>query len=274
MITQARMGTPERIPWSGCNLVVFSTPAPGREHNEDGCLVMVGPLGGRIFAVADGAGGTPDGDRASAEALSALAAAIADDGAAASLRERVLRGFDAANDAVLALRSGAATTLAVATVEDGDVRTYHAGDSSVVVMGQRGKVKLETLSHSPSSYAVEAGLLEPAEAVHHEEHNVISNWVGSPDMRVELGPPVRLAPYDTLLVGSDGLFDNLHRETIVRMLRAGPLVRAATVLARACRAHMTPDEASKPEAVDSLDDPLPPPKPDDLTFVAFRLAGS
>ena len=67
-----------------------------------------------------------------------------------------------------------------------------------------------------------------------------------------------LDPLDTLVLGSDGLFDNLHLPEIVELIRKGPLDRCAAALADACRARMNNPEADHPS------------KLDDLTFVLYR----
>ncbi len=125
-------------------------------------------------------------------------------------------------------------------------------------MGQRGKVKLQTVSHSPVGYAVESGLIDQDEAMHHADRHLISNMVGSADMRIEVGPKRRLSPRDTLLLATDGLFDNLLAAEIVEYVRKGSLAHAADVLLATSRQRMAQPENGHPS------------KPDDLTFVMFR----
>jgi serine/threonine protein phosphatase PrpC len=146
----------------------------------------------------------------------------------------------------------------VVAVEDGAVQPYHVGDSPIVVAGGRGRVKHQSLSHGPVGYAVEAGLLSEAEAMGHEERHLVSNLLGTPEMRVELGPRLPLAIRDTVLLASDGVSDNLYLDEIVETIRKGPLDRAGAALARRCRARML--------------EPAPgdPSKEDDYTFILFR----
>jgi serine/threonine protein phosphatase PrpC len=252
------MTTPEMFDFCGGRLAVFSAACPDRDGpNEDGALhVQLDPHHG-VLAVADGAGGAAAGARASASALRSLQVRL---GATdiASLRESVLAGFDDANQAVKELGVGAATTLALVRLRDGAVRSYHVGDSLVLVFGQRGKRKLETISHSPVGYAVEAGLLDEQEALHHDERHLVSNLVGQPDMRVEISGALKLALRDTVLVASDGLSDNLHVDELVELARKGPLEGVAERLASMALDRMrTPRETL-------------PSKPDDLTFLLYR----
>lgn len=240
-------------------VAIYTHGAPDKGGaNEDAGLVL--PLDDErgVLAVADGVGGMQAGARASRLALESICttveAASEEDW---SVREAVFDGFDEANRAVSAL-GGAATTLAAVRIQDRTVRSFHVGDSSVLLVGNHGKIKLHTVDHSPTGYAVEAGVLEREEAIHHDERHIILNAVGSPDMRVEVGSPLKLASYDTLLVASDGLYDNLHLPEIVEIIRKGPLVRAARELVSACRDRMQNPEADAPS------------KSDDLTVVIYR----
>lgn len=252
------MTAPAVFEFCGGRLAVFSAVCPGRNGpNEDGALhVQLDPQHG-VLAVADGAGGTAAGARASATALKCLQARL-EGTDVGNLREALLTGFDDANRSVKELGVGAATTLALVRLRDGTARSYHVGDSLVLVFGQRGKRKLETISHSPVGYAVEAGLLDEQEALHHDERHLVSNLVGQPDMRVEISGALKLAPRDTVLVASDGLSDNLHVDELVELARKGPLDRVAERLAAMALDRMrTPRETL-------------PSKPDDLTFLLYR----
>ena len=65
--------------------------------------------------------------------------------------------------------------------------------------------------------------------------------------------------HDTVLLASDGLFDNLFIDEIVNTIRSGPLVAAADRLVERVQARMQGQGAA--------DQPC---KPDDLTVVLFR----
>lgn len=240
---------------------VYSARSPDKQTaNEDAAVLIPFNEHGGVLAVADGLGGERAGEQASRTALNELIASVQQaDHDEASLRGAILNGFENANRAVAALGVGAGTTLAVAEIQGRTVRSYHAGDSMTLVVGQRGKIKLQTISHSPVGYAVESGMLDEAEAMHHEDRHVISNMVGSAQMRIELGSTIELDWRDTLLLASDGLFDNLRIPEIVSQIRKGPLKNVLRELADACHRRMHGLE------------PGQPCKPDDLTLIAFRL---
>jgi serine/threonine protein phosphatase PrpC len=245
---------------------VFTTRSPQKETpNEDvAALWPLGPTSG-VLAVADGLGGHAGGERASRLAIETLQKSLQEAVAQkppsdepVDLRAAILNGIEAANQVVRDLATGAATTLALVEIQDRIIRPYHVGDSAILMTGQRGKMKLQTIPHSPIGYAVEAGLMNEEEAIHHEARHVISNVIGSDQMRIEIGPPTEMALRDTLLLASDGLFDNLLPDEIVGIIRSGPLDRAVATLVGLAQERM-----SKP--MDGV-----PSKPDDLTVIAYR----
>lgn len=250
------------VEFGGGSAALFSMRCPGKETpNEDAvALIPTGQSSG-VLAVADGLGGAPAGKQASYLAIQCLASAVT--GAVrhgAEVRAGILDGFETANEKVLALAIGAATTLTVAEFDGQRVRHYHVGDSMVLLTGQRGKVKMLSIPHSPVGYAVEAGLLNEIDAMHHEDRHVISNVIGSTDMRIEVGSAIKIASRDTLVLASDGLSDNLHLPEIVEYVRKGPLASVARKLASQVGKRMKGEGEGEPS------------KPDDLTFVIFRLA--
>jgi serine/threonine protein phosphatase PrpC len=246
---------------AGGVVALYSMRCPGKETpNEDAVAIIPTATESGVLAVADGLGGAPAGKQASFLAIQSLARAvdeaIRED---AEVRTGILNGFESANEDVLALAMGAATTLTVVEFDGHFVRHYHVGDSMVLLTGQRGKVKMQSIPHSPVGYAVEAGMLDETDAMHHEERHVISNVIGSADMRIEVGSAIEFAPRDTLLLASDGLSDNLHMPEIVECVRKGSLDKVTQDLARDARERMESGGDGEPS------------KPDDLTFAIFRL---
>jgi serine/threonine protein phosphatase PrpC len=106
---------------------------------------------------------------------------------------------------------------------------------------------------------VESGLIDENDAVHHHERNLVSNFVGTTEMYIDIGPRIELAPRDTILIASDGLSDNLYVEEIVETVRVGPLAKAAAHLQSETHKRMVNRGGELPS------------HPDDLTFCLFRL---
>jgi serine/threonine protein phosphatase PrpC len=243
------------------DVCVRSIRSPDKDTpNEDAAAVIQVGQDSLVLAVADGVGGTPAGREASnaaVQTLSRVLEAVPRD--EPQLRPAILDAVEEANKAVLGLARGAATTLVVAQLTASRLRSYHVGDSELLAVGQRGRIKQRVVPHSPTGFAVEAGLLDEDEAVQHDQRHVLFNVIGSPDMRVEIGPSLQLAKHDTVLLASDGLFDNLFIDEIVDSIRMGPLNEAADRLVERVRSRMQGEGAA--------DQPC---KPDDLTVVLFR----
>lgn len=248
---------------AGGTAALYSKRSPEKDTpNEDAVAIIPTGKDSGVLAVADGLGGAPAGRHASSLAIQCLARAVEDAARQElAIRGAILNGFEIANEEVLALALGAATTLTVAEFDGRLVRHYHVGDSFFLLTGQRGKIKMQSIPHSPVGYAVESGLLDETDAMHHKERHMISNVIGSSDMRIEVGTAVELAPRDTLLLASDGLSDNLHMPEIVECIRKGPLDKVSRKLASLSRERMAGGEDGEPS------------KPDDMTFAIFRLAG-
>jgi serine/threonine protein phosphatase PrpC len=250
----------QRLPQG--EVVARSVRGPDKSTgNEDVAAVVAPSPKALVLGLADGVGGSPGG-RAAAKTVmkSIMKSAVKRGTEPVPLRAMILDAIERANGKILEQGRGAATTVAVAEIANGMVRSYHVGDSEVLVVGQRGKVKLRVVAHSPTGFAVQAGLIDEDEAVDHEARHLLLNVVGSSDMTIEVGAPIRLAPHDTVLLASDGLLDNLYSDEIIDIVRCGPLEKAADKLSERAIARMA-DPSDKW-----------PSKPDDMTFILFRPA--
>ena len=244
----------------GGTMVAFTCRAPDKESdNEDSVAAIPYGPDAVVLVVADGAGGLPAGRRASQAAVRSLEASL---NVAMSetmlLRTAILNGIDAANAAVLELGNGSATTLTVVTIEGQIARSYQIGDSEAIVIGQRGRIRAQTMAHSPTGFAVEAGMLDQRAALHHEERHLVSNFIGTADMRIDMGAGIKLNPRDTVLLASDGLTDNVHAHEITELVRKGPMTDAVNSMIALARRRMTVETIHQPS------------KPDDLSVILFR----
>jgi serine/threonine protein phosphatase PrpC len=246
----------------GGQVVAYTGRAPDKDsENQDAVAIIPYGPDAAVLVVADGAGGMPAGRRASQTAVAALDQSLQ---LAASqtmlLRTAILDGIESANAAVLELANGSATTMTVVTIEGRIARTYQIGDSEALITGQRGAIRAQTMAHSPTGFAVEAGFLGEREALHHKERHLVSNFIGTADMRIDIGATVELRPKDTVLVASDGLTDNIHLHEIKDLVRSGPLAQALDAIIKLATHRMTAESSRQPS------------KPDDLSIILFRKA--
>jgi serine/threonine protein phosphatase PrpC len=268
VVAEGLMNEPAVLEIAGGTAAVFTTRSPLKSTaNEDVAAIFPVATEHGILAVADGLGGHAGGERASRLAVETIqqtvyeASALGGYDEGESLRPAILDGIEAANSQVRSLGTGSATTLVLVEIQDRVIRPYHVGDSALLLFGQRGKLKFQTIAHSPIGYAVESGMIKEEDAIHHEERHVISNVIGSEQMRVEMGPAIEMAARDTLVLASDGLLDNLLPAEIVELVRVGPLGQALSQLVAVALERMN-GKATANSAT--------PSKPDDLTVIAFR----
>lgn len=246
--------------FAGGTVVWYSHRSPSKDtENEDSlALIQINNTTG-ILAVADGLGGHVNGAAASRTVIESFGSVVHTIDAS-DLRSTILNAIEFSNQSILENNPGAATTLAVVELCGKHIKTYHAGDSIILVTGQRGKRKLMTTPHSPVGYAVESGMLDENDAIHHEARHLVSNVVGSPEMSIEMGAGIELAARDTLLIASDGLVDNLFLDEIINTIRTGPLETCAESLLKQAQERMRCDDEEQPH------------HPDDLSFILYRPA--
>jgi serine/threonine protein phosphatase PrpC len=260
LIAQTDLTEPQAYRFGDGEVVLFSRRAPNKESVNEDCLALL-PYDDHsgVLLVADGLGGQPHGQSASklaAQTLNRLVRKAARH--KLPLRDAILDGIEKANQAILSQHRGAGTTLALIELHSDRVRPYHVGDSLILLLGQRGLRKLQSIAHSPVGYAVEAGVLDVDEAVHHEERHLVSNILGSAELHIQVGIGKRLARHDTLLLASDGLADNLYEDEIDAIIRKGPLPEAAQRLCELADTRMREPASGQPS------------HPDDLSFILFR----
>lgn len=257
--TQAELSSPDRIDFKFGTAVTFSDKSPDKASaNEDSVALFELDDNTAVFLVADGLGSLPNADTASKLAIKAIQHSIKNISDNNSLRDAILDGLEKANQQIQNKTPGSATTLVAIEYHNHTIRPYHVGDSMILVTGQRGKIKFQSVPHSPVGYAVESGMLDENEAVHHEERHIVSNVVGSTDMRIEIGATFKLSPYDTLVILSDGLFDNLYVDEIVELVRKGNLENAGKQLVQQAQQRMQESQKDMPSHAD------------DLSFILFR----
>lgn len=256
--SDSRMDTGELHVLGVGQVAVFSSRSPDKTGPNEDTVALI-PIDDQtaVLAVADGVGGHPAGAKASALTIDLLVRRLGSPSMSRSeVRETILSAVEAANHSLLESGGGAATTCALVEVHGNQIRPYHVGDSAILVTGNRGKIKLETVSHSPTGYAIESGLLSEKEAIVHDERHLVSNVIGAPEMHISIGSVTSLAARDTLLIATDGLFDNLHKEEVVDRIRKGSLASCAELLVDLARRRMSGSGTLA--------------KPDDMSFILFR----
>ena len=245
-----------------------------RDGNEDGFIDQADRLG--LVAVADGMGGHRAGEVASATALEALRASVAN---GQSLRDAI----EGANDAVLEKSEsdlelhGMGTTLTAGMLgSDGYLVVGHVGDSRAY-LARDGALTQITTDHSLVEEMVRDGVLTPEQAEVHPQRSTITRALGI-DPRVDVDEyPIELQPGDRILFCSDGLTTMVRPDEIAGILSREPdPKRAAQLLVDAANAaggednitaviieavEVPDDEVAAPAVADDDTSDAPPVKP-------------
>ena len=237
-------------------IAVFSIRSPTKEtKNEDSVAWITWP-NALLLAIADGVGGQPGGAEASMLSIQLVVERFreVEEGQISldTFRESVLDTFERSNREIQSLGIGSGTTLTVVTVARNLARVFSVGDSSTLICGNKGKIRFINTPHSPTGYAIAAGVLDENDALHHAERHLLSNLVGSSDMHIDIGPILKLSHRDRILVASDGLWDNMYQEEIIATVRKGSLRKAADTMHRTCRGRMMEQGKDLPSHADDL----------------------
>ena len=196
-----------------------SDRGPIRERNEDAAYADA-----RVLALADGVGGHPGGDLASAAMVRGFAQidlTLEGWDGADHLRAAAFHGEDAIAEQV-ALRpelNGMATTLtAVLLQRDHRVVLLHAGDSRGYLFRDRRLYQLSKDDTFVQSL-VDAGALSPDEARFHPQRNIVIRALSGRGTRFSLASWT-VQPGDLLLLCSDGLSDALSDDVIAEVMNS------------------------------------------------------
>lgn len=234
----------------------FTQRAPEKTTPNEDSLGFVVNRNKAVLMVADGVGGMPKGEEASETVIQTIANAFSKNDTfpkdETEIRNLMLDSIEKANLTLINKNNGARTTLTACEIHNNQVRAFQIGDSSMVVCGQKGLLKFKATEHSPTGFAVEAGLMKEKEAIEHPERHIVSNVVGETEMHIEIGPLVELAANDTVLLASDGLFDNYLVEQLIEIIRKESLEEVMQQLVALCKPMLDPEGRKKLNKTDDV----------------------
>ena len=233
-------------------LFTGASPTPSHD-NEDAVGVFDWEGETRVLVVADGLGGLPRGGDASQQMVESLSHPEFMESV-----DPVVACLESVNESLVSSHSGSGTTVSVVTIECQGIRSYHVGDSATMVIGRRGRIKFQTTPHSPVGIAEANGQLDEIAAMIHPNRHVINNIIGMPDMWIDIGRPTQLAELDTVILASDGLWDNLYRDEVAGLVGNRSLMESANGIFRMATDRMKREPDSEFG------------KPDDLSFILYR----
>ncbi len=216
-----------------------------RKLNEDALLCRP-DLG--LWAVADGMGGHDCGEVASALVIERLAAALT----RAPLPDRILAARLALSDTNQDLIQMAAqgdpprtigSTVVMLAADSKNYACLWAGDSRAY-RARGGALQQLSRDHSLVQQLVDVGELDPTEAIHHPNANVITRAVGAaPELALELVQG-ELEAGDIYLLASDGLTRLVNDRELLAALGGADLPDVADELIALALERGAPDNVT------------------------------
>jgi serine/threonine protein phosphatase PrpC len=233
-----------------------------RKKNQDRCAVLCDG-GSALLLLADGMGGHPKGEKAAqvlvdvgCTAFEAAPKPIDDppgflDDILNDAHKQIVT-FGRSHNPPIDPRS----TAVVALVQNGTAYWSHVGDSRLYLF--RGyRIIQRTTDHSFVEEMRGRGVLTDANPIVQRYRNLVTQCLGGTSMSFSTshGRPIAMAPRDTLLLCSDGLWGQLSDEQLIAQMRHhGSLKRMADELSH------TAELAGAPSS-------------DNVTLVALRWLG-
>jgi PPM family protein phosphatase len=198
----------------------------GFEKNRNDDALLIYPINPHtlVLAIVDGVGSAAHGDKAALFFLSQLKSALSQTTGKTDLeqlRTIILNTLIRAHEELSAL-PGHLTTATLCVLHHDTMQVYQVGDSGLMLCGQRGKLKYHTTFQSPVGYALASGLFTQAQANAHPENHFVTHLLGAGEnTNIEMSTPMHLAPYDSILLATDGLFDNVVFTDLAEQIRKG-----------------------------------------------------
>lgn len=193
-----------------------------REINEDRYgVAMHGDS--YCFVVADGLGGHGNGEIAAQAAVDAVCTVFVDEGFSDGFFKTA---FSTAQDAILHQQevlqapSRMKTTLVVLVLHEGKAMWAHVGDTRLYRFKQ-GKMRGRTIDHSVPQMLAVSGEIEEKDIRHHPDRNRLMRVMGirGEEPRFDASPTVRLHGDNAYLLCTDGFWELIEDEDIVRLHR-------------------------------------------------------
>jgi serine/threonine protein phosphatase PrpC len=218
-----------RTDWVRASWGAASDTGIKRALNEDRYLAQT-----PVFVVADGMGGHEAGERASAEAVEALASLV---GLQTVTGLQVRQCLSDAQSRVRAIDTvpgrGAGTTVTGVVISEHDGVPYwlvlNLGDSRTYRLAD-GQLEQVSVDHSEVQEMIEDGELTAEEATHHPRRHVVTKALGvGTDHEADFWM-IPIAAHDRILVCSDGLTGELCDEQITQILLTEASPQAAADL--------------------------------------------
>lgn len=209
---------------NGYKVGVLILKSSASNENEDSLFVSFKNEVIR-FGVSDGAGGHPRGKDASYETSNIMRKVS---------EYSVLSQIEKANEQVIALKAGAKSTLSVAEIIGDSVRYYFVGDSEIIHWNSVGRILYNSIPNSPVGHKIAAGLISQENSLDDPDRHYVNSLIGDDLIKINATNGIELKRGHFVLVGTDGLFDNVSHRELTSLIGEGSFEKIFSSLADKC----------------------------------------
>ena len=200
----------------------------GSQNNEDSLFIYKHNQN-IIFGVSDGAGGHPKAKEASEIATNEIVSLYKK-----STEAHFLNFIEEINTKVRELKVGAHCTFILCTIRDSFFKSYNVGDSEVIFWNSTGKKLYSNIPQSEVGYLIQSGSLEQDKSLDDPNRHIVTNLIGDDAIRIESTSRIEIKKGNTIIVGSDGLFDNLSHDELAQIMAGGSFDKSFDTLVKRC----------------------------------------
>lgn len=219
------------INWDDYRIGYFLKKNMGKSVNNEDALFVYGESDSLVIGVADGAGGHPRGKDAAFIAVSEVVNQLKNK---KKSELQTIELIEDINDKILDLKVGARSTLAMTTIKDGQARSFSVGDSEVLYWNSNGALLYSNIPDTNIGHRIEAGMIEQKDSLEVSERHIVNNLLGDANIRTEVASKMEVKKGHTLLIGSDGLFDNISHDSLSDVVARGVFEKSFEDLVERC----------------------------------------
>lgn len=208
----------EIFDWGNYRIGTFIIQNKERGYSNQDSLFLSIKENFCLFGIADGAGGHKNGAEASYIIGETLLQYVR---TAKPSETQIIHLIEEANQNVREKLSESFSTLAFGVLFQNELRSYSIGDSEIQYYNHQGENFYSNIPQSPVGHAIEAGVMSQQEGLDHPERNLVNNLVGDEHLRIEVATNTHLKKGYSVIIGSDGLFDNVPHEELLKTIGSG-----------------------------------------------------
>jgi len=159
-----------------------------------------------ILIIADGMGGTVNGERASQMICQTMQEYLEKQNEAVILDWMIIKALEEASQKIINFKHECGSTATCVLIKNNLARFYNIGDSGQFLYNSKKRLLFKGTEHSLLGHAMQAGLIKSREEQNIVEDSILLNGVGFENMKIEISKEYKLKRDYLIILCSDGFF--------------------------------------------------------------------